>query len=43
VKDVARLGGQVHGLVPPLVEKELRLKLQVGEAPRSRRTKARNK
>lgn len=30
VKDVARLGGRVHGLVPPLVEAQLQRKLHRG-------------
>jgi pantetheine-phosphate adenylyltransferase len=43
VKNVARLGGQVHGLVPPLVEKQLRLKLDGGGSPRGKRRKAHEK
>ena len=40
VKDVAQLGGQVHGLVPPLVEKQLQRKLQAGRPPQGRKMRA---
>ncbi|MFB3815373.1 MAG: pantetheine-phosphate adenylyltransferase [Terriglobales bacterium] len=41
VKDIARLGGSVHGMVPPLVEKRLQAKLNGQEAKRAR-SKARS-
>jgi len=48
VKEVARLGGNIHGLVPAIVERRLRARLRAaksdrGAAPRARRARARSR
>jgi pantetheine-phosphate adenylyltransferase len=43
VKDVARLGGKVHGLVPPLVENQLQRKLHAEAPKQAGKAKARRK
>jgi pantetheine-phosphate adenylyltransferase len=37
VKEVARHGGRIHGLVPPLVERRLRERFAAPRAPRDRK------
>jgi pantetheine-phosphate adenylyltransferase len=38
VKDIARLGGKVHGMVPPLVEQQLQRKLDTSGQSQARPT-----